>query len=186
MKAILIDDFRDQGFFAANDPRFEMHRQLGIKVISRDVIKDGIHFDDNSIDAFTSFDSMEHWHASPKKLFMEMMKALRPRGLFVLGVPNCVNLRKRIFMLIGRAQWSAMAEWYEKEMFRGHVREPSIQDLYYIAKDLGLQDIEITGRNWQGHIQSGTVGLATRVFDIPLRMWPSLCSDIYLIGRKQG
>jgi SAM-dependent methyltransferase len=184
MKAILIDDFQDQGFFASADPRYEMVRQLAITVIARDAVRDGIDFADNSIDAFTSFDSMEHWHASPKKLFVQVMKALRPGGLFLLGVPNCTNLRKRLEMLIGRAEWSAMNDWYEQEVFRGHVREPNVQDLRYIGRELGLQNIEITGRNWQGYVQSGIVGRAAKLFDFPLRLRPSLCSDIYLIGRK--
>jgi SAM-dependent methyltransferase len=184
MKAILIDDFHDPAHFATSDPRYEMIRQLAITVIARDVIQDGIDFADSSIDAFTSFDSMEHWHASPKKLFMQMMKALRPGGLFLLGVPNCTNLRKRLESLIGRTEWSAMNDWYEQEAFRGHVREPNVQDLRYIGVELGLRNVEITGRNWQGYIQGGIVGRAAKVFDRPLRLRPSLCSDIYLIGRK--
>jgi hypothetical protein len=77
--------------------------------------------------------------------------ALKPGGLFFLGVPNCVNLRKRITVPLGAGKWSAIEEWYEREMFRGHVREPDVGDLRYIARDLGLRDVRIFGRNWLGY-----------------------------------
>ena len=42
----------------------------------------------------------------------------------MVGVPNCVNLRKRLTVPLGRGKWSPMADWYEQPSFRGHVREP--------------------------------------------------------------
>ena len=45
-----------------------------------------------------------------------------------------------------------MAHWYEPELFRGHVREPDVDDLRYIARDMGLEDVvvakgaEVVGR----------------------------------------
>jgi SAM-dependent methyltransferase len=46
---------------------------------------------------------MEHWHRSPKALFHEALTWLRPGGLLVIGVPNCVNLRKRLTVPLGRS-----------------------------------------------------------------------------------
>jgi hypothetical protein len=45
---------------------------------------------------------MEHWHHSPKRLFRQVSdKLLKPGGRFVLAVPNCVNLRKRLSVPLG-------------------------------------------------------------------------------------
>ena len=46
-------------------------------------------------DVVTSFDNMEYWHNSKKKSFADVGK-LRPGGVFVLGLQNCVNMRKRL------------------------------------------------------------------------------------------
>jgi hypothetical protein len=64
------------------------------------------------------------------------------------------------------------------------VREPDVDDLRYIARDLGLRDAQVLGRNWMGY-RGGTRGrrLAAQLLDRPLRRRPQLCSDIYLIGR---
>lgn len=78
-------------------------------------------------DAITSFDSMELWHHSPSKLFFEITSQLKPGGVFRLGVPNCVNLRKRLTVPLGFGKWSAMQDWYEEENFRGTCVNPMWQ-----------------------------------------------------------
>ena len=185
LKAVLVDDLRDEVNLEHGDDALSLHRELGVEVVSRDVIADGVGFEPASLDAVTSFDSMEHWHHSPKHLFHQLMEALRPGGLFLLGVPNCVNMRKRITVPWGRGSWSAMTEWYEPEVFRGHVREPDVRDLRYIARDLKLADVRTFGRNWQGRLSgNGLVRALTAIFDLPLRLRAGWCSDLYLLGRK--
>jgi SAM-dependent methyltransferase len=183
----MVDDLGDQAHREAGttiDPLFQKYR---VSVISRDVILSGVRpaIPEASVDIFTCFESMEHWHHSPKKLFSQLMECLKPGGVFVLGVPNCVNLRKRLTVPFGRGKWSAMTDWYEQPFFRGHVREPDVGDLHYIAADMQLTNTLILGRNWLGHTaRSRFIRLGTKFIDLPLRVFPSLCSDIYLVGRK--
>ena len=164
---------------------FDIHRSYGVEVEPRDVIATGILDIDGSFDAITSFGSMEHWHNSPKTLFAQVTAKLKPGGLFVLGVPNCVNLRKRLTVPLGSGKWSSMVDWYEEPIFRGHVREPDVDDLLYIARDMGLVDVRIKGRNWIG-ISSPRlpIRVATRLIDYPLRLMPTFCANLYLIGHK--
>lgn len=184
-RVVLVDDFDDPVNHRIGASILDLHRSLGVEVDSRDVIEKGIQDLDGSFDIITTFDSMEHWHHSPKNLFHEVVNKLNPGGIFVLGVPNCVNLRKRLSTLLGIGKWSGMHDWYEINKFRGHVREPDVNDLLYIARDMGLADIKIFGRNWLGHRSaSQLIRLATKIIDHPLRILPSLCSDIYLVGRK--
>lgn len=182
MKVTLVDDFNDPVNHRLGSEQLAVHQRLGVRIESRDVLKTGIA-DLGSFDIVTSFDSMEHWHNSPKALFKQIAASLRPGGRFVLGVPNCVNLRKRLTVPFGIGKWSQMSEWYEEPTFRGHVREPDVSDLHYIAKDMGLRDVEIHGRNWLGYTSRfAFVRAGNFLVDVPLRMFPALCSDIYLAG----
>jgi 2-polyprenyl-3-methyl-5-hydroxy-6-metoxy-1,4-benzoquinol methylase len=184
-RSVLVDDFDDSVYHRVGASILDLHRRFGVEVFARDVVENGIRDIAGTFDVITTFDSMEHWHNSPKRLFHEVMEKLNPGGVFVLGVPNCVNMRKRITVPLGVGKWSGMQDWYDNDKFRGHVREPDVGDLMYIARDMGLTDIKIHGRNWLGYYSANPAILfATKVMDVPLRLKPSLCSDIYVVGRK--
>ncbi len=185
-RVVLIDDFQDPVNRAVGDSIFSLHRKYGVEVISTDVIQQGMQdIVEGDFDVITTFDSMEHWHHSPKKLFQDAVAKLRHGGVFILGAPNCVNMRKRIAAPLGKGGWSDMQDWYEEAVFRGHVREPNIYDLKYIAADMRLADTQVFGRNWMGLRSANPVIRSAAVaFDHLLRLRPSLCSDIYMIGRK--
>ena len=59
-----------------------------------------------------------------------------------------MRIRKRLTVPFGSGKWSSMADWYEDPIFRGHVREPDVDDLFYIAREVGLVDVYIKGRHW--------------------------------------
>jgi len=187
-RVVLVDDFQDEVNTRTGGSVLDLHRRLGVEIVSRDVVAEGLEaaFAPAGFDVITCFDSMEHWHHSPKVLLSEVVQLLKPGGLFILGVPNCVNLRKRLTMPLGRCKWSSMAEWYEKPVFRGHVREPDVDDLRYIARDMGLEQVAVYGRNWLGYYSNRAVvrGI-TRWSDRVLQMFPSLCANIYLTGHKR-
>lgn len=184
-RVVLVDDFEDEINHKLGESILSVHKGLGIEIYSRDVVKKGISDIEGKFDIITSFDSMEHWHDSPKKLFSGVYEKLNKGGVFVLGVPNCVNMRKRITVPFGYGKWSSMKAWYEDEIFRGHVREPDVDDLEYIAKDMGLKNVRVVGRNWQGYYSPNKLTrIGAMLFDYPLRVNPGLCSDIYLIGTK--
>jgi hypothetical protein len=50
-----------------------------------------------------------------------------------------------------------MDDWNEREQFRGHVREPDVGDLQYIARDPGLRQVRIVGRNWAGQFSGSAL-----------------------------
>jgi SAM-dependent methyltransferase len=185
MKVTLVDDFHDAVNERFGPSVLDLHRFHGVTVLSRDVVREGIELPEQSLDVVTTFDSMEHWHHSPKRLFAAVVECLVPGGLFVLGVPNCVNLRKRIMVPLGFGAWSLIKDWYEPPVFRGHVREPSVADLRYIAQDMNLTNVSILGRNWLGYVSRyRTARAITPLVDGFLSYFPSLCADIYLLGTK--
>lgn len=179
MHSILIDNFDiDRGALLDR-----VHRPYGVEVIRRDVISEPLNFPPNSLDVAASFDSIEHWHGSPKPVLHALKGALKPNGSFVIGVPNCVNLRKRITVPFGYGKWCSIQDWYEAPIYRSHVHEPDVDDLRYIAKDLGLKEVRIYGRNWSGYSSPNKlVRLGIKIIDRPLQLRPSLCSDLYLVG----
>lgn len=182
----LVDDFEDEVNHKFPIDSLGVHRKYGVRVISADVLKSVPAFEPGSIDAVMSFDSMEHWHSSPKTMFHTLMAELRPGGLFLLCVPNCVNLRKRLTVPFGFGKWSSMDDWYESPVFRGHVREPDVDDLRYIARDLDLVDVRIFGRNWLGHgLRRHFAHTFVLCIDWFLQAVPGMCSDIYLLGKKR-
>jgi SAM-dependent methyltransferase len=187
-RSILVDDnaiWREPDWrerFPAVAQIWERHR---VEVVERDVIADGLGDAVDRFDAVTNFHFMEHVHASPKALFHDAFSRLTPGGVFAVAGPNAANLRKRLAAILGKTAWSPIAQWYEEPVFRGHVREPSVDDLEYIAHDLGMRDTTVVGRNFLGLASPhGSRRAAARALDYPLRLFPSLCSDLYLVGRK--
>jgi SAM-dependent methyltransferase len=179
-----ILDFRDR-WHAELRNALEIHREFAVSIIAADILVDDLGFGDATLDAVTSFDMLEHLHRSPKKMLGKLISALKPNGLFFISVPNCVNLRKRLTVPFGIGKWSPLQEWYEEPVFRGHVREFDVGDLLYIAGDLKLKDVQIIGKNWLGYqSRFAWVRGLTPFADAILQLRPSLCSNIYLIGRK--
>jgi SAM-dependent methyltransferase len=180
-ETVVVDTF-DHEIFERADLQTLM-AQFEIELVTMDATDGVLPFEDNSFDAILSFDSLEHWHHSPKRLFTDLRRIARPNALFVLGVPNAVNARKRLAVLAGKTNWARFEDWYEPDHFIGHVREPVVTDLEKMADDLGLEPYAIVGRNWLGK-RRGSVGRAiTKAVDAPLRLRPSLCANLYLAGR---
>lgn len=115
-----------------------------------------------------------------------MIKSLRPGGLFLLGAPNAANLLKRFRVPFGKNIFAKIDDWYMYEKFIGHVREPVVDDLFYICKDLELEVLTIIGRNWMGLKRiPKSMKFAGHLFDKMLRICPTLCANIYIIAKKK-
>ncbi len=185
-KTIMADDYGDDYYKGKEMSNLlEYFKKLGVEMVQGDIFADGFADQFQHLDMVTSHDSMEHWHQSPRDLFHSLSKKLNKGGLLWLGVPNCVNLRKRLTVPFGKGKWSQMLDWYETPIFRGHVREPDVGDLHYIAKDLGAKKVTIEGKNWIGYRHPNKlIKTAMPIADKILQLRPSLCSDIYLYAWK--
>jgi SAM-dependent methyltransferase len=181
----LVDDFADPVNSEFPVDGLDVHSRVGVRVVSVDASGPDFAPEPNSYDVVTCIDSIEHWHRSPKASLHKMVGALKPGGTLIVGMPNSVNLRKRITVPFGRGKWSPIDAWYEEPEFRSHVREPDVDDLRYIARDLGLSDVEILGRNWAGMASdNGLIRRLARLGDPLLKLRPTLCSDLYLLGKR--
>lgn len=162
----------------------EALEEAGVEVIQCDLLSDPPHIPTGTLQAVTSFHFLEHLHRSPRDLFVKAVDALVDWGTFVVAGPNCVNLRKRLTVPLGRGAWSPLDDWYGSPTFEGHVREPSIGDLVSITRDLGLVNATTYGRNFLGESHGGLLGEVASAAGPVLRQFPSLCSDIYAVARK--
>jgi len=199
MNVTLVDDFGGGGGVelrpASGDvPLLDVfEKRLGLAIVRENFLERPLPLPDASVDVVTSFHSLEHWHHSPKPLFREIVRVLKPGGFLILATPNAVNLRKRIYVLLGRSNFPTLHEWYHDgdPVFRGHVREPVIRDLHQLLKWNGLEVVATHGRNFIGRQSQVLSGLpAPLVNGIAissgwfLRLFPALCSDIHVVGRK--
>lgn len=187
MRVSVVDDWGDPIHMSKDGKAvLDLHRSYGIETIHSDVVA----FDfpnrwQGQIDTVSCFESMEHWHASPRKLFHQIAQALKPGGKLVLSAPNAVAAHNRLLVLLGRTNYGPWADFYYGLVpFRGHIREPVVSEIRSIAEDLGLTKMQIRGKYWLIQRMPRSLSLLARLGDRLFEQFPSLCSMLYLIADK--
>jgi SAM-dependent methyltransferase len=161
--------------------------EAGVHLHEADILDCDLAFvADGSVERIVTFDCLEHLHHSPKHMLERCVDKLAPGGRLVIGVPNAVNLMKRVRVLVGRSNLGPVDEFYHRgDPFTGHVREWTAGELVRLAGWLGLCEARVTGRNWLGYRKYRPVPvLAKFALDQALRPFPALCSDLFLEAVK--
>jgi len=199
MSVTLVDDFGGGGGVEIGQQPEDIpllaafEKEIGVAVIRQNILEKTLPLENSSVDVVTCFHSLEHWHHSPRRLFREIVRIIKPEGIFVLATPNAVNLRKRLYVLFGRSNLPLLRDWYElgDPVYRGHVREPVIRDLHQLMRWIGFDIVGTYGRNFIGRESTvlssflpSSLLAAAAASDRLLRFFPSLCSDIHVVGRK--
>jgi SAM-dependent methyltransferase len=167
---------------------------LGIQVLQQDIMQLPLPFRDESLDVVTAFHIFEHFHNSPKPLLEEIGRVLKPGGVLFVATPNSVNLRKRASVLLGRSNLPDLDEYLFQghPVFRGHVREPTLSELKSLVEFAGLAIEGVYGRNvlaggstaLRKFVPQRLLARGVGAVDGLLRCFPTLCSDIHVVGRK--
>lgn len=198
LKVALVDDFGGGGGVEIADrdvslrPLSVFRQKFDIDIFEQDLLTDPLPFSDGSVDAVTCFHSLEHWHHSPKHLFREIRRVLRSGGYLFIATPNAVNLRKRGSVLFGRTNHCALTEWYKSDLeFRGHVREPVVDDLKNLVIWNQFRVVAVHGRNFIGAETTALPWVSRALMkhivefsDGILQYFPTLCSDIHVVAQK--
>lgn len=188
MKTIMIDRFdypADLNIIEDLQFVFKTLEGHGVTLHQVDIEHFPLPLPDASVDVVTSIGLIEHLHKSPRSLFSELIRVLKPSGKALLGCPNAVNLRKRISVLFGRTNYPPISQFWKngEPHWFGHVREPTVGELVWMVRTAGFKVIKILGRNF---IAKQNFSFLGRVGDPPLRLFPGLCSDIYILANKEG
>jgi SAM-dependent methyltransferase len=201
MDVTLVDDFGGGGGVDLGQPGTAqpvlqvLEGELGLHIVRENFLENPLPLPDASVDVVTCFHSLEHWHHSPKRLFAEIVRIIKPGGFLVIATPNAVNLRKRVYVLLGRTNYPALREWYYEgePVFRGHVREPTLADLCQLLEWNGFAVVAKYGRNFIGRQSQALSGLPAPLVNALavgsqafLQLFPRLCSDLHVVGKKIG
>ncbi len=104
-----------------------------------------IPFKEDYFDIATSFCVIEHLHQSPALLLNKIGIHLKTNGYGIVVMPNSVNLRKRIDVLLGKSNYNPLEEIFfsdsDEGIFRGHVREYTLKELKDIVRWSGFNII---------------------------------------------
>ena len=89
-------------------------------------------------------DVLEHIHDSPRELLNDLLERTTPEGILFVTVPNQVNIKKRIEVILGRTNLTAYETFYWSGIpWRGHIREYVRDDLRKMAAYLNLEVLEL-------------------------------------------
>jgi SAM-dependent methyltransferase len=167
----------------------ELLRDAGVRLVEADLVawEPAEHFAPRSVDVVFSSHTFEHFHSSPLPLLRRCLEVLRDGGRVVICVPNAVNLRKRLAVLVGRTNLPEFDSFFMGEgAYWGHVREYCTDDLRRLAAVLGLEDVRVFGRNWVGRAwvlaRAHVPAPLLRCGDWLLSRRAGLCTDLYLEG----
>ncbi|WP_029029345.1 class I SAM-dependent methyltransferase [Salinarimonas rosea] len=127
-------------------PRVEALSHAGIRFVEADV--ETMRLPENAYDAVVAFETIEHLPHSPRPVLEKMVGALVPGGRLCLSVPNIARLDMRLRLLGGRSPHENVVHFFrEGTPFHGHHREYTLDELRWIAGELGLVGIRGFGVN---------------------------------------
>ena len=141
-------------------------------------------YDDEFFDGILLVDVVEHLHDSPRRLLNLLITKLKPEGFIFVGMPNSVNIRKRISVLLGRTNYPSLENFYfSKEPWRGHVREYTLRETITLFRYQNLELVYAKGANMFAHkrIKSKLLRL---LYLLTTTIFPCLSEGILVIGRK--
>mgnify|MGYP003605240381 CR=1 FL=1 len=103
-------------------------------------------FEKHSFDMIMLHAVLEHLHDSPRDLLNNLLELAKPEGLLFVTVPNAVNIRKRIDVILGKTNLPGFDGYYwYPGSWRGHVREYVQNDLVKLSAYLNLEVLELRG-----------------------------------------
>ena len=161
----------------------EYAKNIGIDFYHQNPGEYNIPFEVNSFDVVCSLAVIEHLHESPRGFLNSMGTFARPGGLIVVVMPNSVNLRKRLSVLLGRTNYPPVDMFFNCiENWRGHVREYTLKETEYICRASGFEVLLGTTFEHLAHQQLRT---PLRQLCILLgNIIPTLRSGLLVVCRK--
>lgn len=114
----------------------------GVDYRTCDLATNALPFDNDSFDAVTYTDVIEHHAFSPKKVLREIHRVLVPGGLVLISTPNHASIYNRVLLLLGRSVNDNFTQYFEgaseQPTYLGHHREYTRAELRYALEKTGF------------------------------------------------
>ena len=137
------DDFLDPWHSKKENlaPLLAFAEEIGVEV----QVEEGgqtVPWEPGSFDIVTIVNVIEHLHDSPRDILNFAGRYLKIGGLLLVGMPNSVNLRKRLSVLRGRSNYTPAKGFYENDgRWRGHVREFTFEETRELVEWNGFHTV---------------------------------------------
>jgi len=139
--------------FSANNNKFHFFVQN---------IDEKIDFSENTFDVIICLAVLEHIF-DPYFVVGEINRTLKPKGIFILEVPNVAYLKYRIQLLFGKLPvTSSPFNWKEIGWDGGHLHYFTKKTLSRLLKESGFKILAVSGsglfaqfRNWRPSLLTG-------------------------------
>jgi len=177
-----IDDYQDPWHRSGDNLNKikSFAKGAGIHLIEGD--GKSLPFEKETFDVVMLCDVIEHLHNSPKGLLAAATGLLKDDGWLVVSVPNAVNLRKRIHVVLGKTNYPPYTQFFHTpDAWRGHVREYVWNDLEQLAPYMGLKDASIDGCH---HMLGVLPKWAQPIYKVVTTPLPGARDSLVLCGRK--
>jgi len=184
MEVTVVDTFASTKFYEqfSSEELCDILQGFGVKVVKQDLLQydPAAVFAPESVDRVVSHDTL--YFFNPRILLERCMTVLKKEGMLAVNVNSAVSLLRRIRVLMGRTNIDLFDSYFFDNI---HKRYWTKGDLLRLADFLHLREVEVIGRNWSLYqSRKGIPRPLLRTADRVLRCKPSLCNDIYLIGKK--
>lgn len=156
---------------------------LGIDFFLQEAGSPTIPFPPGSFDVVCLLGVIEHLHESPRLVLNAAGQFLKPGGVVVVEMPNSVNLRKRLSMLVGRSSLPPVDQFYHSiGPWRGHVREYTVDETAFICRMNGFEIL--TATTFEPFAAEKLKPPFRQVYQLLGRWFPSLQSMVLVVGRR--
>ncbi len=135
------DDFQDPWHLRDNnlEKLRNFAKEFGIALTVQDIGNYKLDYPENYFDGCMINAVIEHLHESPKDLLNNAGHWLREGGILFVTMPNSVDLRKRLSVILGKSNYQSVEMFYENiGPWRGHVREYTLAEQEYILRKNGF------------------------------------------------
>ncbi|MEW6494261.1 MAG: class I SAM-dependent methyltransferase [Cyanobacteriota bacterium] len=181
-----VDDLNDPWHLIGNNVNLlkKYASDLNITFHRQDPSDYTIPFEKESFDVVMLNAVIEHLHESPRNLLNAAFEFTKPQGIVVVTMPNSVNLRKRLSVLLGKTNYPDIKGFYHsKGTWRGHIREYTLAETVYILKEVGGE--VILSKTFHLNINSKLTNRVVRkIYELITAVVPTLRDGILVIARK--
>lgn len=157
-------------------------REIGLNFVLANE-NTSLPFQKSSFDMIMMHGVLEHLHDSPCNLVNTLLEFTQPKGLLFVTVPNAVNIRKRVSVLLGRTNYPDFDQYYwHPAPWRGHVREYVKGDLHRLAVNLDLEILELRSAH---HMLKVLPPAVVPAYEVITSLFPGWRDTWLLVARKK-